>query len=249
MYHTHSAETRLKFRRQKHPFNEKFFEKIDSESKAYFLGLIATDGGIRWNDRYKRMSLGFQEQDSHILEVFKKYLNSEKPLQKTERPNRFYKGNKNKKGYFYKSKPFYNLQINSIEFVSHLLKCGLYPNKTKKIYFPDSDIIPDRLMGHYLRGVLDGDGHVGLKYRGINKYRACEINITSGSKNFTEGLHSYLTKLDIKSVIHQQKNHDVWRVSIKHEGYLKFYNLLYKNFTEELCFKRKYEKFYEIIFH
>src|SRR5690554_4215565 len=45
-----------------------YFESIDSHRKAYFLGLLLSDGCISGN----RVIIYLQERDKHILETFKK---------------------------------------------------------------------------------------------------------------------------------------------------------------------------------
>ena len=51
--------------------NEKYFEKIDSHKKAYFLGLITTDGCVFWkNSRRAFLSITLKKSDRYVLEDF-----------------------------------------------------------------------------------------------------------------------------------------------------------------------------------
>ena len=54
----------------KYNFNEDYFEKIDTEDKAYFLGFIVADGCI--SSKFNRISIIQKETD--ILYEFKRYI-------------------------------------------------------------------------------------------------------------------------------------------------------------------------------
>ena len=49
--------------------NDNYFSIIDSEDKAYFLGLLYSDGCI--HDSQSRFLISLQEEDKYILELFK----------------------------------------------------------------------------------------------------------------------------------------------------------------------------------
>ena len=58
---------------RKYNFDENFFDKIDTEEKAYWLGFIYADGAI-----FKRtLSIRLSTKDIHHLEKFKKILNTD----------------------------------------------------------------------------------------------------------------------------------------------------------------------------
>ena len=70
----------------KYTFNKDYFERIDSKDKAYFLGLLYADGcnSISATKQHHTIVLNLQEKDKDILDIFNKYINSNKPL--TYRP-------------------------------------------------------------------------------------------------------------------------------------------------------------------
>lgn len=130
--------------------NDNFFEKIDNESKAYFLGLMVADGCVRNNGS---VGINLQESDLHILELFKKELEYSGPILDISRT---------------KKNPNWanqrNLHFTSKKISEDLQKYGLIQNKTHSTYFPD---IPEELHPHFIRGVFDGDGCIcftGGKY-------------------------------------------------------------------------------------
>lgn len=61
---------------------EDFFEVIDSEEKAYFLGLLFTDGSVSKPERTRSSSIRLQlkESDIKIIEIFKNILNIESKI-------------------------------------------------------------------------------------------------------------------------------------------------------------------------
>lgn len=56
--------------------DENFFNKINSESKAYLLGLMFSDGSI------SEHRLNFSSTDKGLIEIFKRLLKSEAPIHK-----------------------------------------------------------------------------------------------------------------------------------------------------------------------
>ncbi len=57
--------------------NEKFFSVIDSEEKAYLLGMFLADGYIRMNARCTNswaMGITLWDYDSYIINWFKEYI-------------------------------------------------------------------------------------------------------------------------------------------------------------------------------
>src|SRR5690606_14362207 len=63
---------------RKYKINQNFFDNIDTEEKAYFLGLLCADGCNHINNT--KVSLFLKESDKEILEKFKNMLQPEKPL-------------------------------------------------------------------------------------------------------------------------------------------------------------------------
>src|SRR5258706_2989612 len=122
---------------RKYPINESFFEKIDSEEKAYFLGLLFADGTNSIKKTEVKLALG--EIDKHILSRLNNFFQPTKPL------------------YFQKSKlgrqNLYKLIINSKKISYRLNDLGIVPNKTHKLIFPK--YLDNNLLKHFIRGYFD----------------------------------------------------------------------------------------------
>lgn len=128
----------------KYSFNEQFFDKIDTEAKAWVLGLMYTDGNNRYRDNLMRLTM----TDLDIIEKVKLALQATNPI--SSRPGR-------KIGY----KTQYTLAISRQGLSDKLTALGCMPNKTHILNFPSETILPIHLRSHFIRGILDGDGSVG----------------------------------------------------------------------------------------
>lgn len=139
--------------------NDDYFSIIDTEEKAYFLGLLLADGCISYdtkNERQPMLRLQLIEEDKIILEQLRKALNSNNRITKDERPNR---------------KTCCTFSIRSQKIVNDLAKYSIIPNKTYLVeHFPKN--ISENLLKDFLRGYVDGDGSLFFFWRSFS----CRIN-------------------------------------------------------------------------
>lgn len=137
--------------KRKYSLNEHFFDVIDTEEKAYVLGLLYADGS---NGKSKStISISLEECDREILEKVRECLESEKELEYLDYSN------KTDFGYHYKNQ--YRLLLFSAHMCKTLEKHGMVPNKSLVLQFPTC--VPDELVRHFVRGYFDGDGTMGWK--------------------------------------------------------------------------------------
>lgn len=121
------------------PFlNENFFEEIDSDEKAYWLGWIISDGSItNQPDKSKfQLELTIKEEDEYILHLFEKDL-----------------GVKNK--VYTSQKKYKRFSLGSKKIVSDLKKLGITQNKTFLAQVPKFN---KKYNAAFIRGIFDGDG-------------------------------------------------------------------------------------------
>ncbi len=142
--------------------NVKYFEKIDSEDKAYFLGFIKADGYI--DHQRNRFALRINKGDIEILQRLCDALNLPQ-----ERINKIVKSS-NSKHYSKNRQDCVELAITHREFVSYFQDV-----KSESIL----NRIPENLVYHFIRGYFDGDGCIS--YRNIKQLRF-QLNIM-GSPN------------------------------------------------------------------
>lgn len=99
--------------------NENYFENIDSDEKAYWIGFIASDGCIyQSNDnRQDMLSIILSSKDKKHLEKLKKALETNKPLSTRKKDNFEY----------------VSFQISSNKISKDLQKIGITPRKTYNV--------------------------------------------------------------------------------------------------------------------
>lgn len=144
--------------------NDSYFDEIDSERKAYWLGFIMADGCIVRTEKdgpYNRFELNLKPEDRIHLERFQEDLESNYKIKDIEK--------KNKKRNF--DSVICNLRISSRKLVDSLMRNEITPNKTGREVLPST--IPNNLIRHFIRGYFDGDGSIT-----INKsFRICSSSI------------------------------------------------------------------------
>lgn len=125
--------------RRRYHLNEDFFSKIDTEKKAYVLGLLSADGTVN----ARSVWLMLHAKDEHILRDVRDAMGSNaRILERTfaKRPD---------------WGPYKYVYFGSKKLVADLAKHGVGPRKSLTLNFPK---LPKRLERHYLRGLFDGDG-------------------------------------------------------------------------------------------
>lgn len=139
-------KTNVVYRRRPwaYDLDEDFFAKIDTEEKAYILGLLATDGCVSRG----RVCLSLQARDEHILQDILRAMRSTSPIH--DRP----------KGSFPGSGPMKYIAFTSRKSVADLAKWGVVPRKSSSLTYAN---IGRRLERHYVRGLFDGDGSLHPK--------------------------------------------------------------------------------------
>lgn len=160
--------------RQKHfkySYNENFFQTINSEEKAYFLGFITADGNLYKN----QLTIEINSQDEIILSNFQESLHSNHPIHRRIRTHK--SGNQTGMSSL----------IISGKIYEDLISLNLMPNKTKTINWDGiTSNIPNGLLHHFVRGYFDGDGwFVSTRYA---------YGFVCGSEDFISGLANYLEK-------------------------------------------------------
>lgn len=120
--------------------NASFFEKIDSASKAYWLGFIYADGYI---SDINRLRIELKIEDKDHLSKFLKTLNSNYTV-------------KNRK-----DKPTCYISISNLKLCNDLRKYGLHQNKSTDLKFPDQ-LLKSKYVIDFIRGYFDGDGSLYL---------------------------------------------------------------------------------------
>ena len=204
--------------------DENWLDVIDNEFKAYFLGIMMSDGYISTENR---LGLRLKKDDDYFVkEIFSHF----------------------SKGYGLKSK---GITLTSKILQSKLIDYGIIRNKTNfELSIPKID---KNLIRHFIRGYFDGDGSISiLKNKKYCQVYICSVskNVLLEMKKFLEE-HSIQTKIYTEFRTNKKykirnkefsncKDMHTLRVE-KHENLLKFYEFLYKECNIKL--QRKYDKY------
>ena len=120
---------------------EDFFDEIDSEEKAYFLGFILADANVSVINGQYSLKFHIAYKDKEIIDKFLKTINSTNKKQ--------HKKNGELESYY--------VSLTSVHMCKSLIKWGVIPQKTGKEEI-HSDILKNEFLRDFLRGYFDGDG-------------------------------------------------------------------------------------------
>ena len=199
---------------RKHHFNENYFDIIDTEDKAYWLGFLYADGNVSYgkdkNGERKgcTVELSLAEKDKDHLYKFMKCIDADNqyPLEKR------IISLSNKKHIAYR------LCLNSVKLGNDLEKHGCVPNKSFILRRPN---IEEGLIRHFVRGYFDGDGCVSF------------------NKELDNYIYTILGTKDILSFI-QEKSGVSKKINIRREKknneYKNFYSLSIGGIKSQLIF-------------
>lgn len=222
---------------RRYTFDDTFFEKIDNEEKAYFLGFLYADGCI---SNKNSINLGLHMDDKIIIEKFKAALKSNHPIH-----DRIWLLDYGKKyGKVLTKKSL--LRIGSKKMAGDLEKLGCFKQKTFKIKFPTEEQVPNHLVHHFIRGFFDGDGSVYF-VNNKNRYKYLNVNITS-TESMIDSLLKVFSNIGCTRVS-KQKHRTSWERGIyiflcrNNNDIMKIHEYMYKDATVFL--ERKKQKFTE----
>lgn len=216
----------LEFQNPKYIFNYNYFDEINTEGKAYFLGLIFADGSHA--EKRHCLSITLQKEDDYILKKFTEELGMKREVS--------YVFNKKYKKYYA------SISAQNKHFSENLIQLGVVNNKSFKIKFPD--YIPSDLISHFIRGYFDGDG--GLYFSLSNPSKMCVS--FAGNKLFLSSMSNHIMKeINLKSLaLYSHKTSPIYTIS-KGGRYevLILLNYIYDKAT--IFLDRKYKKYLQII--
>lgn len=198
---------------KKYNLNENFFEMIDTEDKAYWLGFLAADGNIHATVKGKainRLQINLKADDTCHLEKFQKALNSNFPINLKTINN----------------SQAAELKINSKKICDDLIKSNITPRKSLIVEMPDN--LPKNLVPHYIRGYFDGDGCI-KNYKDKNNRHRYSFSIVGG----IDMLEQIQAKLPCSIPIYKIKRcKDIFSLeTTKKENIISIYDYLYTNAT------------------
>lgn len=224
-------------------YNEKYFETIDDEHKAYWLGFLYADGYVEpiyRKDKIKafRIEIGLSIEDKHHLELFLQDIESNVPI--SERSQKI--GDK-----IYST---CRVRVNNTKMCRDLINLGCTTRKSLTLEFPSGDIVPKEYLKDFIRGYFDGDGCISYSERNYidkrNNKQYTQKNIILsfiGTHNFLNSLLEILSDNDINFSFSKKPN--CGKASeirlTRHYDILNLYHYIYNDAT--IFLNRKKDKF------
>ena len=209
--------------KQGYPRDEFYFNKIDTEEKAYWLGFLYADGCVHSNNYEISVNITDREHIEKFKTAIKAFNHNITEIQDKR---------------FQNAKTLYQFSIKDKQLHQDLIKWGCIPQKSLLINkIPN---IPRDYVSHFLRGYFDGDG--SLHYlRGTNNYRISFI----GTKDFLNDIQKELqTNVSLQSNIAGKAY--VLQIAGRRQ-IERILNYLYNNSKENNRLNRKYQKYLDCL--
>ena len=237
---------------RKHKFiNENYFDEIDSDDKAYFLGLLWADGCNFRSDNGKnrgyQIQISLQEKDGYIIrQLAEKIFENDNIV-------RFVDNSKKKPNQIAQNKRPVEKVQNSVvlhipsKHISNVLnEYGMVPRKSLILEMPSIELNEDNFRS-FTRGYLDGDGWVSETNSRHAKSTGTSHKVFTcgmvGSYAQMEQMKSRLNDLGFSFI--QKDKGKISRITLSGNlQVLRFLDWLYDNASVKL--NRKYEKYLKL---
>lgn len=207
-------------RRYTHNFD--YFEVIDTQEKAYWLGFIYADGFIESKRKHGEQKVGItlSVKDKSHLEKFKVSIQATNPILD-------YTG-----GGFDPEAVFSKILLTSQKTVDDLKRHGVMEHKTFTLTFPD---LEKELVPHFIRGYFDGDGTISV-YENTFKFGF------SGNLEFLTSIKNFFP--ESKAQIEKDKNIYCFRIG----GTKKAFKMLHKIYEDANIFLDRKHQLYQLTY-
>ena len=205
-------------------FDEFFFDEINTEEKAYWLGFIYADGYLA---KPSTIGIELKSTDKAHLEKFRKSVKAEHEVKIYNKKSTY--GPQESCRIAFASKHMFNILLNY--YGSH--------KKTFEGHFPI--ITNQELMPHLIRGFFDGDGSLhGLPRDNKHLFKpAIDFIGTKETLTFIEELSGFKWSWSQR---YPEKNTNNYQISCSRvNDCINFLNYMYKDAT--IYLNRKYERY------
>lgn len=217
----------------KYSFDENFFNKIDTEEKAYWLGFLIADGYITKRDNSYKIGIALSSCDINHLEKLNNSLKSNYPI-------RTYEATKNS----YSNNSYSRLIYSSEIMFKDLLKYNFVEHKTNILNPPSKELL-NNFTSDFIRGYFDGNGSIA--HTNTEKSNSYAFKLVS-TKEFLDFVNEFIKEQLGFSAKKYYKRKDHQKVmSLEFGGNIKtqkILDLLYKD--ANLYLDRKYKRYLDL---
>ena len=210
--------------------DENYFENINDEYKAYWLGFLFADGYVNKNKQNSCViELALSEIDYNHLIKFRDSLKSNYTIKKkvTKLGNKTYNA--------------YRFSIYREKMYNDLVNKGCVENKSLILKFPNTNVFADEhLIKHFIRGYIDGDGCLAVYGK------TCHINILGTEhmlKNILDFLkiHTAITTITKPRKCTSKGKENIYELNFGKKDSFIIAKYLYEN--ANIFLDRKYNKY------
>lgn len=225
---------------KKYPYicNYHYFDDINTEEKAYWLGFLTADGWINKNDKNNAGVTGIELQygDINHLKKFNKSIGGNYQITDRWRPCPISTKDKEKKHHIC------CIRIFSLTMYNSLINKGFTKDKSFDYHIPN---LRDDLIKHYVRGYFDGDGCLCFTNQSFH------INFITASKMLNDDI-SKILKLEnfhfTENNYLNDYNTTMYKIDIhRQQDKINFLDWIYKD--SNIYLDRKYKKYLKVKKH
>ena len=228
-------------RKNRYTLNESYFNSIDTERKAYILGILYADGFVG-DEKFNNIVISLTREDKYLLEKISQEINFTGKIKDIQNG-----------GSYDNSKPKSILNFSSKEMSSDLRKLGVFTNrKTSAVATPKMN---NDLYRHFIRGYFDGDGTIGLytstsSYKmkdgtvKVYKYQSPHFSII-GSIQFLKDMQRHLPTGSFKLNLNCKTEGLVYLSCYDKNTLISIFQYLYNDST--IYLERKFNKWKEVM--
>lgn len=221
---------------KKYPYtcDYRYFDKIDTEEKAYWLGFLTADGWINKNEKNNAGVTGVELQYGDIghLKKFNKSIGGN--YQITDRWRTCPISTKPEK-----KNHSCILRIFSLTMYNSLVKLGFTNNKSFDSYIPP---VENKLIRHYMRGYFDGNGCFGFSNNNL------KISFITASKHLADDIVKIVNQHRCRMLMESHVSTfgtTLYRPTINClKDKIKFLDWIYKDCS--IYLDRKYKKYLKV---
>lgn len=219
---------------RKYNFDENYFENIDTEDKAYWLGFIYADGALIEQQYGNALKIDLSITDIEHLRKIKNCMRSD-----------IYIPTYKSSGGYCNNTEYVRFKLVSGKLCNDLESHGVYYNKTLILEPP---CISEDLIPHFIRGYIDGDGCITSYLPKNHNKRSYSIKVV-GTLEILDFIKKYIEEnstIKINKYYYRKKDSKVATLEIGGNLQVeKVLNLFYKD--AKMFLDRKYELYLKVL--
>lgn len=202
--------------------NERYFQRIDTPRRAYWLGLLLADGWIvTHHAELQGFAIALHERDRDTLAAFAEDLGCADMIKPTRAGS-----------------ALLQVKLTSSQAAQDLVSHGIVPKKSKVARLPQ---LSRGLMPHLVRGYFDGDGCVYVRGNSLS------AQFTSGCLLLLEDLQAHL-RFETGSICSLAPDRNSYCARLYAEGAVRLAHYMYGTMSaDDVCFARKRQKFMDYL--